>query len=325
MSSMSTAPAQPASKAPTTTTRAPHVDGTRIRALKYDNPDERHAAILVLTRSFATGNVQNWLAGVKQPGLSAPACTLSQSKVKSQLTREQRNLYYFYSGMLSSSFITGGRVLVVVEPVPPISNGPSVLRDYTVVQNPDVQTSDDVAVKQEAIRVVVMWNAPGAKIDDIGVVIKSKQLRTMSGGTFPWTGWGIRGTLRALSIQGKFVSRHKTACKDAGVVHASCWTLEVLATDPDSEGRGFAGIAIREGLSYIDGIGSPCLLEASEPRPKAIYERFGWKDTATFQSGVGIVRSDGLVPNGSTPSKTSANELIGVTSWTMLRLPPKSM
>jgi len=62
------APMAPASEAPAPA-RRPHAPGTRVRQLVFSSKAERHAATLLLTRSFAyDGNVQRYLGSVKAPG-----------------------------------------------------------------------------------------------------------------------------------------------------------------------------------------------------------------------------------------------------------------
>jgi hypothetical protein len=53
------------------------------------------------------------------------------------------------------------------------------------------------------------------------------------------------------------------------------WYLELVATRPEFQGKGAAGMLLRWGLEKADGEGAESYLEAS-PEGKPIYERFGF-------------------------------------------------
>jgi GNAT superfamily N-acetyltransferase len=71
---------------------------------------------------------------------------------------------------------------------------------------------------------------------------------------------------------GNLVNRHAKIME--GRRH---WYLELLATRPESQGRGAAGMLLRWGMQRADEEGTETYLEAS-PDGKPIYEHFGFKE-----------------------------------------------
>ncbi|RDW89701.1 hypothetical protein BP6252_01733 [Coleophoma cylindrospora] len=62
------------------------------------------------------------------------------------------------------------------------------------------------------------------------------------------------------------------------------WYLELVATKPEFQGQGAAGLLMRWGLERADEAGVETYLEAS-PEGKAVYERFGFKEVGRLVVG----------------------------------------
>jgi ribosomal protein S18 acetylase RimI-like enzyme len=67
------------------------------------------------------------------------------------------------------------------------------------------------------------------------------------------------------------------------------WYLQVIGTDPRKQGKGFAGVLMRNQLAVADASGTPCYLESSKESNIPVYRAFGFE----------VVREIHL-PNGPT-------------------------
>ncbi|KZV98244.1 hypothetical protein EXIGLDRAFT_728707 [Exidia glandulosa HHB12029] len=268
------------SESPAPTPRAPYVREMR--------PEELHAATIVCTRAFATNRFQRWIGSIPRgSGYALPPRDTTLKGLKAQ-PRPTRTLYHFQAGLIRTMLLTGGRVLVVVQPK----------EDGT-----------------EEIVAVALWNRPGAEIDSPGVLLRAKMHRAVLGDAWhPFGGWNIGGLRRALGAQAQYVKCHVNALKENGYTHRDAWTLEILGTDPDEEGKGHAGKLMREGLAFIGN--KPCLLEVPSPQVKKIYEHYGFVETAVLTFGKGRVDEQGL-----RCSKTDTALATGFPVWPMLHLP----
>jgi GNAT superfamily N-acetyltransferase len=54
------------------------------------------------------------------------------------------------------------------------------------------------------------------------------------------------------------------------------WYLDLVATDPERQGKGCGSLLLREGLARTDAEGDPCFLVTDSPRTVAWYERHGF-------------------------------------------------
>jgi len=89
-----------------------------------------------------------------------------------------------------------------------------------------------------------------------------------------------RGALNAMSTMGRIEKMHPKKPH---------WYLQVIGTDPPKQGRGFAGIAMRQQLAVADASRIPCYLESSKPTNIPVYRAFGFEVTGEIQ-----------IPNGPT-------------------------
>lgn len=54
------------------------------------------------------------------------------------------------------------------------------------------------------------------------------------------------------------------------------WFLQSIGVDPQFQGRGYAGMLLRQMLARMDGAGLPCYLETLEEQNVRLYEHFGF-------------------------------------------------
>jgi len=74
------------------------------------------------------------------------------------------------------------------------------------------------------------------------------------------------------------------------------WFLEAIGVDPQFQGRGYAGMLLRQMLARIDEAGVPCYLDTLEEQNVRLYEHFGF-----------------------TVAEESAIPETNLTNWAMLR------
>lgn len=67
------------------------------------------------------------------------------------------------------------------------------------------------------------------------------------------------------------------------------WYLLAIGVKPEAQGRGLGSVLMAHTLEVIDQRGEPAYLEATSPRGRTLYERFGFEVTAE------------LVPEGGPP------------------------
>ena len=63
------------------------------------------------------------------------------------------------------------------------------------------------------------------------------------------------------------------------------WYLPMVGVEPARQGRGLGSALIRPVLERCDRTGVPAYLEATTPRSRALYERLGFRVTATIREG----------------------------------------
>lgn len=61
------------------------------------------------------------------------------------------------------------------------------------------------------------------------------------------------------------------------------WYLQAVGTDPDKQGKGFGGIAMRYQLAIVDSQVLPAYLESSKAENIPIYERLGFEVTGEIR------------------------------------------
>ncbi|KAJ2905311.1 acyl-CoA N-acyltransferase [Zalerion maritima] len=78
------------------------------------------------------------------------------------------------------------------------------------------------------------------------------------------------------------------------------WFLSLIGTRKEAQGRGAAGMLIREGLRHADEAGLRCFLDATQ-KGKPIYKRFGFREVRCMTFADESVRQDCMVrePQGN--------------------------
>jgi GNAT superfamily N-acetyltransferase len=61
------------------------------------------------------------------------------------------------------------------------------------------------------------------------------------------------------------------------------WYLQVIGTDPPKQGKGYAGLAMRERLAVADAAHAPCYLESSKDTNIPVYRSFGFEVTGEIK------------------------------------------
>ncbi|KAH7098917.1 hypothetical protein BKA62DRAFT_332219 [Auriculariales sp. MPI-PUGE-AT-0066] len=273
----------------TPTTRA-HPPGTHTHVLERPSEAEKHNVALIAARAFTTHPTYLWFAGVNRPGFAPPSPTAKSSK---DIPQPARSLYFFFRALINAVFFSGGRIVVVRVP----DSAP-----LSASSSPHPLTSSNSPGRIVAIAI---WLAPG-----FGESLDSPLNIYRLGFHRPVLGrgsWGLGAVKRLNATRAEYERLHETGVQKRGIkggLHA-CWTCELLGTEPDEEGKGYASLLMREGLVYLDSLPTPppCILEANSPRLKAIYERFGFEGTAEVRAGTGKVDGDGFrVARGGSPS-----------------------
>jgi|HubBroStandDraft_1064217.scaffolds.fasta_scaffold00058_66 hypothetical protein len=80
--------------------------------------------------------------------------------------------------------------------------------------------------------------------------------------------YGFAGTSRAMRLLGVMERHHP---------REPHWYLMLIGTEPQKQGRGFAGIVLRHRLAQIDAARLPAYLEASKPENVPIYASVGFE------------------------------------------------
>jgi len=82
--------------------------------------------------------------------------------------------------------------------------------------------------------------------------------------------FGLGGARHAIWVMDQVEKRHPKEPH---------WYLQVIGTDPDKQGMGFGGVAMRRHLAIADASGLPCYLESSKEKNLPIYSSFGFELT----------------------------------------------
>lgn len=65
------------------------------------------------------------------------------------------------------------------------------------------------------------------------------------------------------------------------------WYLLAIGIRPSAQGRGLGGALLAHSLAPADAAGQPAYLEATSPRSRVLYERFGFEVVSEFRPGDG--------------------------------------
>lgn len=259
--------------------------------MRVARPDELHTLALVAERAFAHDATMAYMLDWKAFPARVPLDTPGSL---STLDRQHRLFYYFLDGMARGTMVTGGRLVAATVP-------------------------DDAQPGGERIVAVAYWMVPNTHLDSLGTIIKAKQHRFLLGdrrSLLSGMGMGVKGYKRAVfEYQQPVDTIQKRECRARGVELRDCWHLQLICVDPEFEGQGLCGKLMREQFAFAPD--AACVLEASSPKSRDIYTRYGFKTTGEIRMGAGKVGTNGLPVQDK-------EQALGAPVSTMLRLPPKS-
>ena len=97
--------------------------------------------------------------------------------------------------------------------------------------------------------------------------------------------WEARGADFATAVEGD-VERLGALGQEMGARHPSVehWYLLAIGCRPAAQGRGVGSALLEHTLAHVDEGGHAAYLEATTPRSRALYERFGFVVTAEFSA-----------------------------------------
>lgn len=118
---------------------------------------------------------------------------------------------------------------------------------------------------------VTLWRPPnGWHVPFMAYITNAPELLGIFGG----------GVLRVMATMDLIEKQHP---------HTPHWYLQTIGTDPDSQGKGFGSLIMRQQLAVADAAGVPCYLESSKDTNIPIYKSFGFEVTGEIK-----------IPNGPT-------------------------
>ena len=92
--------------------------------------------------------------------------------------------------------------------------------------------------------------------------------------------FGLAGARQVTAVMDEIEKRHP---------HEPHWYLQAIGTDPERQGKGYGGVAIRRHLAVADAASMPAYLESSKETNIPIYASFGFEVTGEIK-----------LPNGPT-------------------------
>ena len=98
----------------------------------------------------------------------------------------------------------------------------------------------------------------------------------------------LSGTIPPMLKMGREVRRKMKSfweyaeAKHNEIMHFPHWYLQILAVDPEFQGKGYASKLLRGMLVKIDKEGLPCYLETENERHVSMYKHFGFKVIEEF-------------------------------------------
>lgn len=88
-------------------------------------------------------------------------------------------------------------------------------------------------------------------------------------------GTALEGDLDRMGVMGEAMGHHHP--------HEDHWYLLAIGIPPRAQGRGLGGVLLAHTLAMADERGDAAYLEATSPRSRALYERFGFEVTGELQ------------------------------------------
>ncbi|KAJ7116439.1 hypothetical protein C8R44DRAFT_792542 [Mycena epipterygia] len=199
-----------------------------------------------------------------------------------QSARSLENLRIFLDSVNRGVDIVGGRVTVVAIP----------------------QEMDS-----EKLVAFAAWVPPHKVIEGTLTSIRSKAYRSV-------LAWGFSLLWRATVVFKPTIGAIvKKALKSKGYHETDHYRLEITATDPEYQGKGYSTMLMKEGFGPCNS--KPITLEATTAHSRDIYAHQGFEVVETLTLGRGQVDNNGL----KTSNKESA---VGFTVWIMIRWPAQN-
>ncbi|KAF7361362.1 hypothetical protein MSAN_01168900 [Mycena sanguinolenta] len=153
------------------------------------------------------------------------------------------------------------------------------------------------------------WVPPHKVIEGTMTSIRSKAFRSLF--TWGFTLWW-RATVIFKPTIGAIV---KKAIKSRGYQETDHYRLEITATDPEYQGKGYSTMLMKEGFEYCGP--KPITLEATTAHSRDIYAHQGFEIVESLTLGQGKVNSRGL----NTQDKGLAT---GFPVWIMIKWPART-
>lgn len=116
-----------------------------------------------------------------------------------------------------------------------------------------------VAYATQGCEAVTLWRAPGRAHDNLWDIIR----------LFPAYAASLRSGLMRGERLARYIDKHLPS--------EPVWYLHFAACDPDWQGQGFGGAAIRAGLARADADSIPAYLETADPDNLGIYTALGFE------------------------------------------------
>ncbi|KAJ7284576.1 acyl-CoA N-acyltransferase [Mycena rebaudengoi] len=197
-------------------------------------------------------------------------------------TRSLENLRVFLDSVTRGVHLVGGRVAVVA--IPRGSGG-------------------------ERLVAFAAWVPPHKVIEGTLTVIRSKSYRSV-------LAWGISLLWRATVVFKPTIGAIvKKSLKSKGYQETDHWRLEITATDPEFQGKGFSSLLMKEGFPHCNS--RPITLEATTSHSRDIYAHQGFEVVEVVTLGKGDVNDRGL----TVKDKASAE---GFPVWVMIKWPTEN-
>ncbi|KAJ6486862.1 hypothetical protein C8R45DRAFT_1098132 [Mycena sanguinolenta] len=205
--------------------------------------------------------------------------TAIADEAPAQKARSLENLRVFLDTINHSVALVGGRVTVVA--IPQESGG-------------------------EKLVAFAAWVPPHKIIEGTLTSIRAKAHRSI----FAWgfTMWWRASVIFKPTI-GALV---KKALKAKGYQETDHYRLEITATDPEFQGKGYSSMLMKEGFEHCGS--KPITLEATTAHSRDVYAHQGFEVVDSLTLGQGVVNSRGL----NTKDKESAT---GFPVWVMTKWP----
>ncbi|KAJ7220314.1 hypothetical protein GGX14DRAFT_355419 [Mycena pura] len=203
-------------------------------------------------RAFQDDPEMNWFAGLDTAITDAPP---------PQSARALKNLRVFLDSVNRSVLIVGGRITVVAIP----------------------QESG-----AERLVAFAAWVPPHKVIEGTMTSLRGKAYRSI----FSWGLSSVRDQRATVVFKPTIGKIVKKALIERGYHATDHYRLEITATDPEYQGKGFCSLLAKEGLEKCQS--KPVTLEATTTHSRDVYAHLGFETVEAITLGLGQVNARGL-------------------------------